>query len=62
MKSNNDFDAILDNATSEIRNESVDAAIVDRTAERVWARLASETSALKTESQHSLRSCRRRRC
>ena len=48
MKSNNDFDAILDNATSEIRNESVDSAVVDKAAERVWARLASETSELKT--------------
>ncbi|MEP6820125.1 MAG: FecR domain-containing protein [bacterium] len=50
MKSNNDFDAILDKATSEIRNENVDAAVVDKAAERVWARLASETSALKTET------------
>ena len=50
MKSNNDFDAILDNATSEIRNESVDSAVVDKAAERVWTRLASETSELKTNS------------
>ncbi len=49
MKSNNDFDSILDNATAEIRSESVDAAVVDKAAERVWARLAAETSALKTE-------------
>ena len=51
MKSNNDFDALLDNATSKIRNESVDSAVVDKAAERVWARLASEaaeTSELKT--------------
>jgi hypothetical protein len=55
MKSNNDFDAILDNATTEIRNESVDSAVVDKAAERVWARLsaevaAAETSELQTET------------
>src|SRR6267378_2904509 len=50
MKSNNDFDAILDNATAEIRSETVEPAVVDKAAERVWARLASETSALKTET------------
>jgi ferric-dicitrate binding protein FerR (iron transport regulator) len=41
MKSNNDFDAILDNAITEMRNESVDAVVVDEAAERVWARLAA---------------------
>ena len=50
MKSNNDFDRVLDKATGEIRNENVDAAVVDKAAERVWARLASETSAFKTET------------
>src|SRR6185369_7732431 len=49
MKSNNDFDAILDHATAEIRSETVDSAVVDKAAERVWARLAAETSELKTE-------------
>ncbi|HEV7745589.1 MAG TPA: FecR domain-containing protein [Pyrinomonadaceae bacterium] len=50
MKSNNDFDAMLDSATSEIRNESVDAMVVDKAAERVWARLAAETSAVRSET------------
>jgi len=36
-------------ATAEIRNETVDSSVVDNAAERVWARLASETSELKTE-------------
>ncbi|HEY6232527.1 MAG TPA: FecR domain-containing protein [Pyrinomonadaceae bacterium] len=45
MKSNNDLDAILDQATGEIRNEKVDAVVVDKAAERVWARLAVETGA-----------------
>ena len=49
MKSNNDFDAILDNATAEIRSETVDSAVVDKAAERVWARLSAETAELKTE-------------
>ena len=49
MKSNNDFDAILDNATAEIRTETVDSAVADQAAERVWARLSAETSELKTE-------------
>jgi hypothetical protein len=43
MKSNNDFDAILDNATNEMRNEQIDSAVVNEAAERVWARLATET-------------------
>ena len=44
MKSNNDFDAILDETTRGIRNEQIDPAVVDQAAERVWARLAAETS------------------
>ena len=51
MKSNNDFDRVLDNATSEIRNENIDSAVVDKAAERVWARLAAETSErIKTDT------------
>jgi FecR protein len=42
MKSNNDLDAILDKATSEMRNEQIDSAAVNEAAERVWARLAVE--------------------
>ena len=49
MKSNNDFAAILDDVTAEIRNETVDPSVVDQAAERVWARLASE--ALETGGQ-----------
>ena len=45
MKSNNDFDAILDNATTEMRNEKVDSAVINEAAERVWARLATEAAA-----------------
>jgi hypothetical protein len=41
MKSNNDLDAILDNTTAEMRNESVDPSVVNQAAERVWARVSS---------------------
>lgn len=44
MKSNNDFDTILDEATKGIRNEQIDPVVVNTAAERVWARLAAETS------------------
>ncbi|MGI9067092.1 MAG: FecR domain-containing protein [Pyrinomonadaceae bacterium] len=42
MKSNNDFDAILDNTTAEMRNEQVDPSVVGEAAGRVWARLSVE--------------------
>jgi hypothetical protein len=45
MKSNNDLDAILDNANTEMRNEQIDSAVVNEAAERVWARLAAESAA-----------------
>jgi hypothetical protein len=52
MKSNNDFDAILDKATSEMRNEQIDPSVVNQAAERVWARLAVEPAAqTKTEAE-----------
>lgn len=44
MKSNNDFDRVLDHAITEMRNEPVDSTVVDEAAERVWARLAAETT------------------
>ncbi len=44
MKSDNDFDSILDETTAGIRSEQVESAVVDRAAERVWARLAAETA------------------
>ena len=45
MKSNNDFDAILDKTTAEMRNEQVDPAVVTEAAERVWARLSVQAAA-----------------
>ncbi|HEV7796761.1 MAG TPA: FecR family protein, partial [Pyrinomonadaceae bacterium] len=48
MKSNNNLDGILDNAITEMRNDSVDSAVVNEAAERVWARLAAEPAAQAT--------------
>lgn len=45
MKSNNELDSILDKTTDAIRSESVESSVVDRAAERVWARLAAEAPA-----------------
>ena len=45
MKSNNDFDAILDKTTAEMRNEQIDPSVVNEAAGRVWARLAVEAAA-----------------
>lgn len=50
MKSTNNFDAMLNKATAEIRNEPVDPSLVDQAAERVWARLSSE-AAVETAEQ-----------
>ncbi len=55
MKSNNDFDAILDKATSEMRNERIDSAVINEAAERVWARLAVEGSAHSNDNVASER-------
>ena len=53
MKHNKqDLDAIIDNATRAIRDEQIDASVIDRLADRVWAQisgnnLSSETSYLE---------------
>jgi hypothetical protein len=48
MKSNNDWDRVLDNATAEMRSEQIDSAVVNEAADRVWARLAAENAAQLT--------------
>ncbi len=48
MKSNNDLDRVLDNATAEMRSEQIDAAVVNEAADRVWARLAAKNAAQLT--------------
>lgn len=50
--SKQDLDAIIDNATREVRDEQIETSIIDRSANRVWARisgnnLSSETSYLE---------------
>src|SRR6266508_5646650 len=55
MKSNNDFDVILNKATSEMRNEQIDSAVINEAAERVWARLAIEASAHSNDNVASER-------
>ncbi len=59
MKSNNELDSILDRTTAAIHNEAVDSKLVDRAAERVWARMAGELpdSMQSTEVEH-IESCR----
>jgi hypothetical protein len=48
MKSNNDFESILDKTTAEMRNEQVDPGVVNEAAGRVWARIAVEAAAGST--------------
>lgn len=51
MKTNQELENILDQVTSEMRNEELDSAVVKQAAERVWARVAAEnTSAIATGS------------
>ena len=57
MNSNNDFDAILDKATTEIRNEQIDQTVVNNAAERVWARLAVEPVAMQTDVAARIDGC-----
>ena len=49
MKTNQELENILEQATAEMRNEEVDSVVVKEAAERVWARIAAEnTSAIAT--------------
>ncbi len=54
MKTNKELENILDQATSEMRNEELDSVVVKQAAERVWARIAVEnTSTIATGSHAS---------
>ena len=54
MKTNQELENILDQATAEMRNEEVDSVVVKEAAERVWARIAAEnTSAIATAGHAS---------
>ena len=38
--SKQDLDAIIDKATHDIRDEQIDASVIDMAAARVWARVS----------------------
>ncbi len=57
MNSNNDFDAILDKTTTEIRNDRIDSSVVNAAAGRVWARLAVETAGQSATEAERIESC-----
>jgi len=44
MKTNQELENILDQATTEMRNEELDSVVVKQAAERVWARIAAENT------------------
>jgi hypothetical protein len=43
-----DLDAIIDGAAKDIRDEQIDASIINQSATRVWARVSQETSNLSS--------------
>jgi hypothetical protein len=45
MKRNQDTDAILDKAMSDIRDDKLDPVMIENAADRVWARLSAESAA-----------------
>jgi len=51
MKSKDDFEAILDKTTAEMRNEQVDPSVVNDAAGRVWARISVEAATGSTQLQ-----------
>src|SRR6266576_3662844 len=60
MKTNQEWENILDQATSEMRNEELDSVVVKQAAERVWARIAAEnrnTSASGSHASETIENC-----
>lgn len=56
MKTNQELENVLDQATTEMRNEEIDSMVVNQAAERVWARIAAEnTNQVETQSHASER-------
>lgn len=53
MKTNQELENILDQATAEMRNEEVDSTVVKQAAERVWARVALENTNQATTESHA---------
>ncbi|HKZ79665.1 MAG TPA: FecR domain-containing protein [Pyrinomonadaceae bacterium] len=50
MKSNNESEAILQQTIEGIRNETVEPAVVNRAADRVWARVSAQAAAERVET------------
>ncbi|MFN2497710.1 MAG: FecR domain-containing protein [Pyrinomonadaceae bacterium] len=53
MKTNQELENILDQATAEMRSEEVDSTVVKQAAERVWARVALENTNQATTESHA---------
>jgi len=53
MKTNQELENILDQATAEMRNEELDSVVVKQAAERVWARLATENTNQVATASHA---------
>ena len=51
------LDPALERAVTEIRDESVDPAVVEAAAARVWARLADEVAQASRAAQEHIRGC-----
>jgi hypothetical protein len=47
----------MDDLLNDIRNESIDPAVIDGAANRVWARVSSEASQEATPAAHVIRGC-----
>jgi hypothetical protein len=58
-RTNKELDSIIDKATAEIRNETVDLSESQKAAERVWMKLSSGASSAKasTRSVGQIRGC-----
>jgi ferric-dicitrate binding protein FerR (iron transport regulator) len=54
---NEQNDEILDRAVSEIRDETIEAAVVSQAAERVWARVSAEAAQAASGEPGALRNC-----
>ena len=51
-KSKQELDAIIDNATRDIRDEEIDASIINQSATRVWARVSQQAAASHLENSN----------
>ena len=53
MKHNKqELDAIIDNATRDIRDEQIDPSIINQSATRVWARVSQQAAENSSSQIH----------